>query len=197
MQREQAGSIPPFLFSVDLMNAGATSVSGFRAPMMSMTPNTEWAYEVLRELGIEYSSSVIPGSNPLYDWPGHPEETRRHATGVWEIPVSMSSWWKLRVPFACGVYFRMLPFAAQRSLCRRHTQSGRPVVMYCHPYDIDTEQEYVSFPGLAGRSFVNWLMYVGRGGMIRRLERLLDDVGEIVPYRDYVVGLSDSDGRAA
>jgi len=178
----------------DLLAAGAHGVAGFRAPMMSMTPDTDWAYDVLRELGIEYSSSVLPGANPLHGWPGHPDDATRHESGIWEIPVSMSRWPILDVPFACGVYFRVLPFAAQRHLCRRQGRSRRPIVMYCHPYDIDTEQEFISFPGLAGNRLFNWLMYVGRGKMIARLDRLLADVGPIIPYNEYVAELSGGVG---
>src|SRR5687768_16849238 len=41
-----------------LIRSGANSVKGFRAPVFSLTEKTQWAYDVLTECGISYSSSV-------------------------------------------------------------------------------------------------------------------------------------------
>jgi polysaccharide deacetylase family protein (PEP-CTERM system associated) len=166
--------------------SGGNPIRGFRAPTLSMTPETSWAYEVLVEAGIEYSSSVLPASNPLFGWPGFSRETVRVEPGIWEIPISLTHLPLLDVPFASGVYLRVLPLSLQRILYGRERRAGRPVVMYCHPFDLDTEQEYFCYPELTGHRFYNWLMYRGRAGVMRKLDSLLNAGGEIVPYSDYV-----------
>jgi len=176
----------------DLQRAGAGEVTGFRAPVMSMTPETEWAYEVLHELGFQYSSSVLPAASPLFGWPGFERRVQRRAPGIWELPVTLTGWPILDLPFACGVYFRVLPLFVARLLCRRQRASGEPLVMYCHPYDIDTEQERFMHPELDDSRFFNWLMYVGRSRVVPRLQALVAESGAIVPYRDYVGQLAAS-----
>ena len=57
---------------------------GFRAPLMSVTKETDWVYEVLNSLEFAYSSSVIPTSTPLYGWPGFGKSAQR-VGGVLEL----------------------------------------------------------------------------------------------------------------
>ena len=37
-------------------------VHGFRAPSFSITPGTEWAFDVMKEVGLEYDASLFPAS---------------------------------------------------------------------------------------------------------------------------------------
>src|SRR5262249_22354041 len=74
----------------ELAATGAGPVSGFRAPVYSLTPRTAWAWEVLAEQGLRYSSSVLPARHPLHGWPGHARGATRTASGVWEIPFSLA-----------------------------------------------------------------------------------------------------------
>ena len=47
--------------SIDVIEAaGGQKVLGFRAPSFSITPGTEWAFDVLHELGIQYDASLFP-----------------------------------------------------------------------------------------------------------------------------------------
>jgi len=170
--------------------ADVETLIGFRAPTLSMTPAVPWAFEVLHEVGIAYSSSVLPAWNPLFGWAGFVREPARIAPGIWELPISLTGLPLLDVPFASGVYLRVLPLALQRIVYRRERRANRPIVMYCHPYDIDTEQERFWHPELEGRRFYNWLMYYGRAGVLKRLEALLAEGGRIIRYDEYVQKLS-------
>ena len=49
-------------------------VVGYRAPVWSLVKETVWAVDALKELGFEYSSSVLPAPNPLYGFAGAPME---------------------------------------------------------------------------------------------------------------------------
>jgi len=129
---------------------------------------------------------VLPAASPLFGWPGFERRVQRRGPGIWELPVTLTGWPLLDLPFACGVYFRVLPLFLERRLFRRQRVRGEPLVMYCHPYDVDTEQERFMHPELGDSKLYNWLMYVGRGRVIPRLKALLAETGAIVPYRDYV-----------
>ncbi|MCU0668857.1 MAG: polysaccharide deacetylase family protein [Myxococcota bacterium] len=168
----------------DLARAGVDRVSGFRAPVMSLVRETGWAHEILAELGFAYSSSVVPAGTALYGWPEHPADCVRTASGIWEIPVSVFGG-RRGVPFLSGVYFRLLPFAIVRARFEHALRSGRPAVGYLHPYDVDTEQERFMHPELGGSRVLNRLMYVGRGGVCARLDRLFARA-TVMPYRDFV-----------
>jgi polysaccharide deacetylase family protein (PEP-CTERM system associated) len=176
----------------ELGRAGCREVRGFRAPVHSLTEDTRWAFEVLAELGIRYSSSVLPARHPLYGWPGFARGCTRTESGVWEIPLTLAGLPGLDVPFAGGVYLRALPFPVVRSLFRREIRSGRPVVGYAHPFDIDTEQERFVHPELRGSRLYHHLMYWNRRGMLGRIERLAALGAPIVPYGEYVARLASA-----
>jgi polysaccharide deacetylase family protein (PEP-CTERM system associated) len=168
-----------------LDRAGAPPVRGFRAPVMSLTARTPWAHEVLAELGLGYSSSVVPAGSALFAFPGFPADCVRTPSGVWEIPVSVLGG-RRGVPFLSGVYFRLLPFAVVRAGFRRALRAGRPAAGYLHPYDLDTEQERFMHPELGGSRVLNQLMYWGRGRVCARLDRLFREAAPVMPYAAYV-----------
>jgi hypothetical protein len=165
---------------------GCGEVRGFRAPVYSLTERTGWAWEVMAELGIRYSSSVLPARHPLHGWPGFSRGCSLTDAGVWELPFSLSGLPGLDLPFAGGVYLRALPFALVRWLFRREIRSGRPIVGYAHPFDIDPDQERFVHPELGGRRLYHHLMYWNRSGMLGRIERLTALGAAIVPYAEYV-----------
>jgi len=174
----------------DLASAGCSEVRGFRAPVHSLTERTRWAWEVMAELGIRYSSSVLPARHPLHGWPGFSRACTRTESGVWEVPLTLARVPGLDVPFAGGVYLRALPFALVRALFRRELRSGRPVIGYAHPFDIDWEQERFVHPELGGNRLYHHLMYWNRRGMLGRIERLVALGAPVVPYGEYVTWLS-------
>jgi polysaccharide deacetylase family protein (PEP-CTERM system associated) len=168
----------------ELEKVGARGVTGYRAPTMSLTASTRWAYPILAELGFTYSSSVISAKNPLFGWPGFGEDCVKVEGGVWEIPVSLTSLSALRVPFAAGTYFRALPFPLVRHCFRSSLRRGKPVVGYFHPWDIDTQQERFGFPEL--NRFYTWLVYYNRASVLPRLDRLFREDVEVLPYDEFV-----------
>jgi polysaccharide deacetylase family protein (PEP-CTERM system associated) len=175
-----------------LYNAGAKNIMGFRAPIFSLTPNTQWAYEVLEQQGIVYSSSVLPNPNPFYGWPNFGENPRM-VGHVLEIPMTLGRFFHLRVPIAGGVYFRLYNYKALKLNFDMHYNAGRAVVSYFHPYDIDTEQERFMHPDLNGSKLYNFLMYYNRKSVLPRLDSLMHDMKlTIVPYRDYIADIKPS-----
>lgn len=183
----------PETFRRDLANniealhrCGVPEITGYRAPVFSLTEDTAWAYPILAELGIRYSSSVLPARNPLYGWEGFGRTIRLLAAGVWEIPMSLARLGPLRIPYAGGIYMRLLPGFLSRFLARRDRTAGRPVLGYFHPYDIDGEQERFMHPGINNSRFYNALMYHNRHTVFRKLDRLCATGFTIMTYRDYL-----------
>jgi polysaccharide deacetylase family protein (PEP-CTERM system associated) len=179
----------------DLAEAGAHDIRGFRAPMLSITEQTAWAYDVLHELGFHYSSSVLAARGPMYDRPGFSTGSARLVMGIWELPASLVPLPGMRIPYLGGVYFRLLPFPVILWLSRREFAAGRPIVGYAHPYDIDTEQERFMFPEIHESRLLNHLMYMGRGKVLGRLRRLLELGFGSLYYRDYVARLKAWEGN--
>jgi len=180
----------------DLSRAGARDVRGFRAPVFSLNAQTAWAYRQLNDLGFTYSSSVLPAKSPLYGWPGFQPEPQCVDSSIWEIPLTLAKLPGLRVPVAGGVYFRVLPFWLIRHRFRQQVKTGKPLVGYLHPYDIDTEQEPLMHPRLNGNRLLNWLMYRNRKGVFRRLEKLISSGARIVTYSEFIDSFQHRDGAS-
>jgi polysaccharide deacetylase family protein (PEP-CTERM system associated) len=174
------------LRNLDAVRACAKGqVNGFRAPILSMTPETAWAYDVLAELGFKYSSSVLPARNPLYGWPVFGPAPRM-MNGVLEAPVTLNQVGPLQLPVGAGTYFRCLPMPLVRRALEGCVARGEAVVCYFHPYDIDTAQERVMSRGVNGSPLMNALLYVNRGRTLERLESLIARGFKIVPYSDFL-----------
>lgn len=150
-----------------LRRAGAGEVQGYRAPCFSLVEGTRWAYAVLAELGISWSSSVLPARSPLYGWPGFGARPRM-VDGVLEMPVTVGPY--APVPVAGGVYFRVLPRALVRRALRARQRAGEAVPGYLHPYDADTDPPHFPHPDFSRWSPLGWLMHANRGAVLERLE---------------------------
>lgn len=164
-----------------LVKAGASNITGFRAPVFSLIESTKWAYAILKKNGIKYSSSVLSAENPLYGWPEF-GTAQKEVDGVWEIPVSLMSFGPKAIPFAGGVYFRILPWI----ITKRAFRQNKEVFGYFHPYDIDTEQEQFMHAGINDSTFYNKLMYRNRHKLLPRLDQLMKGNWEIRTYQDYL-----------
>jgi len=178
-----------------LRSAGAKDIRGFRAPIFSLVEKTAWAYRILRELGFAYSSSVLPAKNPFYGWPEFGPDPKR-VEGIWELPMTVARFGPYVVPPAGGVYFRVLPRPFVMRAAAKARRSGRPLLGYSHPYDIDNSQERFMHPDIDDSRFYNFLMYYNRKSVFPRLEAILKKGFRIVPYAEYVGTLGNSVTRS-
>lgn len=148
-------------------------VRAYRAPGFSITARTRWAFEVLRECGIELDSSVFPATRAHG---GLPEEDRTvpflmstPAGTLREFPISTVAFFGKRMVYSGGGYFRLLPYPLLSRLVKRS-----PYVMtYFHPRDFDADQPLV--PGLS--ALRHFKSYYGLQHAFPKLERLLMDFG--------------------
>jgi polysaccharide deacetylase family protein (PEP-CTERM system associated) len=155
-----------------LKNSGIESdIIGFRAPSFSITKETLWALDILRDFGFKYDSSVFPVSfHPDYGIPDSPLESYEIIPGLIEFPVSVSKSFGRNIPCSGGGYFRLLPYGATKYLLKNINEAGRPFVFYLHPWEIDKEQPKIKLP--LSKSFRH---YNNIGKTERRLDSLFGD----------------------
>lgn len=164
-----------------LLKAGAKEIKGFRAPVFSLTKKTSWTYSVLKKQGISYSSSVLAANNPLYGWKEFGVE-QKEVDGVWEMPVSLAKFGPKTVPYAGGVYFRVLPWF----FTKKAFKGANEALGYFHPYDLDVDQENFMHAGINSSKFFNHLMYRNRARLLPRLDSLMKKDWEIITYQNYL-----------
>ncbi|MGI6210049.1 MAG: DUF3473 domain-containing protein [Anaerolineae bacterium] len=117
-------------------------VQGHRAPYFSINGTTPWAFDILRDRGLVYDSSVFPARARLYGYPGAPRQPHRvgDGQGLLEFPVSTLQLGRARLPVGGGFYVRALPYPLIRWALRRIAGEGLPIVLYLHPWELDLDQ---------------------------------------------------------
>lgn len=111
-------------------------IVGYRAPMFSVRKETEWAFEILKEEGFLYDSSIYPISvRP--DRPPYNLKTGsyQHSNGLWEFPLPVFKIGKLQIAFGGGFYLRAMPLSWTLHLLNKNPGS----IVYIHPWEIDPE----------------------------------------------------------
>lgn len=132
-----------------LENLSGTTVWGFRAPNFSISPGTEWAFDILLEEGFRYDSSLFPIRRPGYGYPNAPpipHLIHRAAGTLTELPLATTEWRGIRIPAAGGAYLRHLPFRLIRRAFREHDENGVPGMFYIHPWELDPDQPRIAVP---------------------------------------------------
>lgn len=151
---------------------GDITVLGYRAPAFSVTKQSLWALDILREQKLTYDSSIFPLS--YHDRYGIPDAQRfahQHQNGLWEFPVSTLRFGQKNLPVAGGGYFRIYPLLATRYAIRRLHQEQQAAVVYLHPWEFDPEQ-----PRIAGASlFSRFRHYTNLAKTYQRLKTLLTE----------------------
>jgi polysaccharide deacetylase family protein (PEP-CTERM system associated) len=158
-----------------------TPVLGYRAPSFSITPKSEWAIDVLKDLGFTYDSSIFPTSfHNRYGFNGISCLPFRFGNGLLEIPLSTYRLGKANFPLAGGGYFRLFPYAYFRHFFRRLNKQSKPIIFYLHPWELDPEQ-----PRMKIRFNYRLRHYVNLEKTEGRLEKLLKEF-RFVPLIDLV-----------
>ena len=155
---------------------------GYRAPSFSMSAETAWAFDVLRDEGFTYDSSVAPLENFFYggvaDAPFWPHRLRN---GLAEFPMPVYKFGPLRTLIGGGFYLRLFPPVVNRYLLWRYGRRWRcPPVIYFHPWEFDDAKYNLwdlgaDHPMLAERGrLMKWITTYNRRRAFKRFDRLLD-----------------------
>jgi polysaccharide deacetylase family protein (PEP-CTERM system associated) len=167
-------------------------VSGFRAPIFSLTPATAWAIEEIQAVGFEYSSSVLPGASPLHGWPGAPRTPFRWPGGLLELPCPLLGKGRYATPFLGGVYLRYLPRRLVAGGLRR-LDEDICAWSYMHPYDLDVNEPFFVLP------HAGWLtsriVHARRGNTLNLLRAAVEAGGGAGPPLGHIAGALSSTPR--
>ena len=176
---ERASDLSPAACLEDIVSAkklledlGGVPVVGYRAPSFSIGKSNLWAFDVLRDAGYRYSSSVYPIAHDHYGMPDSPRFAYPVREGLLEIPVTTLRVGSRNLPSSGGGYFRLLPYMLSRWMIRRVNEiDGEPAVFYFHPWEIDSEQPRVA--GIDAKT--RFRHYVNIPRTHDRIARLLGD----------------------
>ena len=154
-------------------DAAGQEVTAFRAQDFSIGTDNLWALEMLAEVGFQLDSSIFPMRSRNYgiaNWELDPHYLVFNGSRLLEVPVAIWARRPVRIPVAGGGYFRVLPrFLLERGL-RAIEASGRPAIVYFHPYEFSMN-ELDSYPGISRRTRLS--QGVGRGALAGRLRSVL------------------------
>jgi polysaccharide deacetylase family protein (PEP-CTERM system associated) len=125
-------------------DACGVAVEAFRAQDFSVLRQNLWALDVIGEVGFTVDSSIFPMRTRRYGisgWELSPHYlTLSSGAALLEVPVAVWEIKRMRLPVAGGGYFRFLPQRLLEHSLRAIVASGRPVVIYCHPYEFNPEE---------------------------------------------------------
>lgn len=128
-----------------LEDIAAVRILGNRAPAFSLNSKTQWAFDLLAQLGFEYDSSVSPTAGKRYGWLGFDKTIHKivlsSGRSIIEAPLSTVTVFGKELPIGGG-YMRHLPYAFTKWAIKR-IQKQRPVIVYMHPYEVD--EKHVPF----------------------------------------------------
>lgn len=158
-----------------------SEVLGHRAPAFSITPDTQWALDIIAEAGFTYDSSIMPIKGFRYGWPEFPKEIQELTTtkgnNLIEVPLTTMNVLGYQVPVCGGGYLRLFPYLFTKKVFEK-ISTERPVIVYMHPYELDTERypEYY-FDELVKSDFIKRTrmksMWWNRKSVYKKLEKLL------------------------
>jgi polysaccharide deacetylase family protein (PEP-CTERM system associated) len=145
---------------------------GYRAPAFSVTKQSLWALDIMREHGLIYDSSIFPlAAHDRYGINDASRFANKTYNGLWEFPVSTIRLGKQNWPVAGGGYFRLFPLWVTRQAIGHLNGQGQPAVIYLHPWEFDPDQ-----PRIAGAPLLSrFRHYVNIGQTESRLRALLNE----------------------
>ena len=165
-----------------LEDASGKAVHGFRAPDFSIIDRNRWVFDVLRETGYIYDSSVYPTSlHDVYGIGGFSRKPFRLANGLIEVPMSVTGLFGQQIPFGGGGYLRLYPRLLTKFFFRHLNRNGIPGMIYLHPYEVGDLVPYIAEMSLARKIRT----YIGRTTVKRKLADLIGSF-HFVPIKEYL-----------
>ena len=142
-----AGQVGPRAFRNDVVRARAVleditgaPVPGFRAAGFGLTDHRDWAFDVIRQAGHQYDSSVLPaGRGGANGTPLSPHVIHTESGALTELPISVVRVLDRRLTLFGGGYLRLAPRPLIEWGIARLRAAGRPLIVYVHPREIDPD----------------------------------------------------------
>jgi len=170
-----------------LENITGKEIIGYRAPGFSVTPETEWVFNILAEHGFKYDSSIFPGKRFLgyYDkFSKDPVIINISGNQIVEFPQTLIDFGFIRLSCFGGGYLRLFPACVIKECAKVILKTNRPLIIYIHPRDIDPDQPEIDFSVLKKfRHYVN----------ISKTVRKLDQITKLYKFKSFESVISDTD----
>lgn len=153
-------------------------VLGFRAPFFSIREGSLWAIDSLKNLGLQYDTSMNPIAGAFHGYRGAGRLPYTHPNGLREFPITTYSLAGMHLPFGGGMYYRLLPYPLIRAGLKRLNDRNIAGNIYFHPREFDPD-----LPRLKAGLKMNLIVYAGTRTLESKLERMLQDF-TFVPMRE-------------
>ena len=141
--------------SIDLIeDITGERVLGHRAPYFTITKDSLWALDILREEGIAYDSSIHPVFNYRYGIANADRQPSfidsAEGKKMLEVPVATyplpSPLPDVNVPCGGGAYLRIYPYRLLSFFLNQLRQNGDHVGVYIHPWEVDPGHPRIDLP---------------------------------------------------
>lgn len=142
---------------------------GFRAAHFSLNQKTMWVIPILKELGFVYDSSIFPMNMGEYGVSNSSLDNHEIIPGFTEIPMTVATFGNVRIPFAGGIYFRLLPLRVFLWLTNNVSRYRIPM-MYFHPHELEATTPRIT----RGPWFRRTLKYWGVNKSFSKFEKVLN-----------------------
>ncbi len=126
-----------------LQDVSGKRILGFRAPTFSVVKQTSWAWEVIRNLGLKYDSSVYPIHHDRYGIPDAPRQKYQPLDDdpdFIEYPMSTLRILGKNIPFGGGGYLRIFPLKFTNWAISKLNSENIPAIIFIHPWEFDEKQ---------------------------------------------------------
>jgi len=154
-----------------IQNITGEKVITYRAPGFSIKKQNVWAFEILKELGIEYDASIFPAQREDGGFTNFSECTpliiKYKGMFMKEFPMSVDSFLGNKFVATGGGYFRFFPYW----MIKKIVANADYTMTYFHPRDFDPNQ-----PMLNGLSLKRkFKSYYNLSSTYPKLRKLVND----------------------
>ncbi|MFW5891177.1 MAG: XrtA system polysaccharide deacetylase [bacterium] len=116
-------------------------ILGYRAPTFSITNDSLWALDIIKELGLEYDASMSPiEAHDKYGIKGINPYIHTLSNGLIELPQTTIKILNKNLPVAGGGYFRLIPYWLTKMAIKKLNNNNQTAIVYLHPWEFDPEQ---------------------------------------------------------
>lgn len=138
------------LLSIQILKSiTGKDVLGYRAPGYSITKDTLWALDIIKDCGLKYDSSIYPVSLRLFTHGGISGYSQRQffiKDGLIEFPLSTLNLLGLKFPVATTSYFRLFPYQITKWAIKRLNDRGIAAILNLHSWEFDEQQPKITLP---------------------------------------------------
>ena len=146
-------------------------VISYRAPGFSIKQQNLWAFEVLKELGIQYDASIFPAQREDGGFDEFTENVpsiiKYNGITIREFPMSVNTIFGRKFTVTGGGYFRFFPY----KFIKKMIHDSNYTMTYFHPRDFDPKQ-----PMLDGLSLKRkFKSYYNLSNSYLKLQQMISD----------------------